>query len=195
MTSTRHIPDGLLDAARDCVLAVGITRATLTEVARRAGVSRMTVYRYADDMPTLLLAVITREFDDLLARSELAASRRRTARGRLAAAAAQLVCELAEQPLFERVLELDPEIFLPYVTQRLGVTQLTAIERVKSMIEAGMRDHSVGRCDAQVRAKMIVVALTGLALSRPLRGPHLRTEVAALVDSWLAPRVLARGAQ
>ncbi|MCP2262032.1 transcriptional regulator, TetR family, partial [Streptoalloteichus tenebrarius] len=32
--------DTLLDAARECVLAVGVRRTTLTDVARRAGVSR-----------------------------------------------------------------------------------------------------------------------------------------------------------
>ena len=35
----------VLDAVRDCVLAVGVRRTTLTDVARRAGVSRMTLYR------------------------------------------------------------------------------------------------------------------------------------------------------
>ncbi|CAM5511644.1 hypothetical protein SHIRM173S_11244 [Streptomyces hirsutus] len=35
----------MLDAVRDCVLAVGVRRTTLTDVARRAGVCRMTLYR------------------------------------------------------------------------------------------------------------------------------------------------------
>ena len=37
--------DVLLDAARACVLAVGVRRTTFSDVARRAGVSRMTLYR------------------------------------------------------------------------------------------------------------------------------------------------------
>ena len=55
MTSLRHNSaeieapraprDAYLDAARDCILDVGWRRTTLTEVARRAGVSRMTIYR------------------------------------------------------------------------------------------------------------------------------------------------------
>jgi AcrR family transcriptional regulator len=45
MSSLRHnsVRDGYLDAARDCILDVGWRRTTLTEVARRAGVSRMTI--------------------------------------------------------------------------------------------------------------------------------------------------------
>src|SRR4051795_6834039 len=54
--------DGYLDAARDCILDVGWRRTTLTEVARRAGVSRMTIYRTWADMPTLLGDLMTREW-------------------------------------------------------------------------------------------------------------------------------------
>ncbi|MGZ5399710.1 MAG: helix-turn-helix domain-containing protein, partial [Nocardioides sp.] len=66
MTSLRHNPavgrtprDGYLDAARECILDVGWRRTTLTEVARRAGVSRMTIYRAWPDMPTLLGDLMT----------------------------------------------------------------------------------------------------------------------------------------
>ena len=50
MTSLRHNEpldpqSAYLDAARACILDVGWRRTTLTEVARRAGVSRMTIYR------------------------------------------------------------------------------------------------------------------------------------------------------
>src|SRR6476661_4773820 len=65
MTSLRHNEDpqsAYLDAARDCILDVGWRRTTLTEVARRAGVSRMTIYRAWPDMPTLLGDLMTREW-------------------------------------------------------------------------------------------------------------------------------------
>src|SRR3954471_24945604 len=69
MTSLRHNHDeareprdAYLDAARDCILDVGWRRTTLTEVARRAGVSRMTIYRTWADMPTLLSDLMTREW-------------------------------------------------------------------------------------------------------------------------------------
>ena len=52
----------LLDAARACILAVGWRRSTLTEIARRAGVSRMTVYRSWPDMQALFADLMTREW-------------------------------------------------------------------------------------------------------------------------------------
>ena len=73
MSSLRHIRlvsegeprtqrDDYLDAARECILDEGWRRTTLTEVARRADVSRMTIYRAWPDMPTLLGDLMTREW-------------------------------------------------------------------------------------------------------------------------------------
>src|ERR1700750_979508 len=59
--------DPLLDAARDSILAVGWKRSTLTDVARRAGVSRMTVYRRWPDMQGLLGELMTREWTAAMA--------------------------------------------------------------------------------------------------------------------------------
>src|SRR6059058_5803542 len=54
--------DRVLDAARASILAVGFRRTTLTEVARRAGLSRMTIYRRWPDTRTLLADLLTREW-------------------------------------------------------------------------------------------------------------------------------------
>src|SRR3954470_19397378 len=78
MTSLRHTPpleegvereprDAYLDAARDCILDVGWRRTTLTEVARRARVSRMTIYRTWSDMSQLLGDLMTREWTAVVA--------------------------------------------------------------------------------------------------------------------------------
>src|SRR3954471_2835876 len=75
MTSLRHngsdvagpgTDEVLLDAARAALLAVGWKRSTLTDVARRAGVSRMTLYRRWPDMESLLGDLMTREWSALV---------------------------------------------------------------------------------------------------------------------------------
>ena len=45
MAGSSSTDDLYLDAAREAILAVGWSRTTLTDIARRAGVSRMTIYR------------------------------------------------------------------------------------------------------------------------------------------------------
>src|SRR3954447_12870484 len=89
--------DPVLDAARECVLAVGVRRTTFSDVARRAGVSRMTLYRRFGDLEALLSALMTREFGRLVAAAQpengasarhpavqMALGRAPPARGRLA---------------------------------------------------------------------------------------------------------------
>ena len=128
--SQRHTPitedDALLDAARECVLAVGVRRTTLTDVARRAGVSRMTLYRRYPDLEGVLASLMTREFGRLVADAAARAGGA-TTRERVVAMVVHGSRALAEDPLFERLLDVDPELLLPYVTQRLGGMQKMAV--------------------------------------------------------------------
>src|SRR5256885_9184849 len=92
----------LLDAARACVLAVGVRRTTFSDVARRAGVSRMTLYRRFGDLEALLSALMTREFGRLVAAAQPqngAGARDRAVRMVVGGAR-----RLAADPLFQRLL-------------------------------------------------------------------------------------------
>src|SRR6476659_7358351 len=106
--------DALLDAARECILAVGWRRTTLTEVARRAGVSRMTLYRRWPDMQTLLADLMTREWVTLARPGAADATDDSPARERVAAAVTRSVTALRGNALFAQILHLDPELLLPY---------------------------------------------------------------------------------
>ena len=84
LTRQRTDESLLLDAARECILAVGWRRTTLTDVARRAGVSRMTIYRIWPDMQTLLADLMTREWSLLAGTAALEAATRTTGPARVA---------------------------------------------------------------------------------------------------------------
>jgi AcrR family transcriptional regulator len=130
VVSQRHLAgsedDRLLDAARACVLAVGVRRTTVTDVARRARVSRMTLYRRFPDLEGVLGALMTREFGRVVAQAAERAEGA-TARERVVAMVVHGARSLAEDPLFVRLLDVDPELLLPYVTQRLGGMQKMAV--------------------------------------------------------------------
>src|SRR3954471_13054308 len=102
VVAEREIPETVLAATRDSVLAVGVRRTTLTDVARRAGVSRMTLYRLVPDVTTLILAVMATEFAALFAAAESAARRRRSARARIVATTVAVARALPDEPLFRR---------------------------------------------------------------------------------------------
>ncbi len=67
--------EGILAAAHELLLAVGIRRTSVEEVARRAGVSRGTVYLYFSDKNALVLAVLLR--NGVVVRDMLAAQLKR----------------------------------------------------------------------------------------------------------------------
>ena len=187
----REIPDGVLAATRACVLAVGVRRTTLTDVARRAGVSRMTLYRLVPDVTTLILEVMTREFAQLLVDAERSASRRRSARARLVTSTVELVRRLSEAPLFRRVADVDPELLLPYLTDRVGTTQRLAVGHVRRMVAEGMADGSIRRSDPDLLATAVVLATTPYVVSARLFGGHDRDavlgELGQMLDGWLHP--------
>ena len=168
MSSLRHISDPrldvYLDAARDCILDVGWRRTTLTEVAKRAGVSRMTIYRAWSDMGSLLGDLMTREWVGIAAATRVAALDTTTPAG-IAAAALSTVRALRDNELFVRIVELDPDLMLPYLLSRRGRSQEALIEILASEIESGQRSGAIRAGDAVLMARSLTLAGHGFVFS------------------------------
>lgn len=166
--SQRHAEtedDPLLDAAYDSVMAVGVRRTTLTDVARRAGVSRMTVYRRFGDVAALIQALMTREFSGVLSDAVEANAARETVRERLAHGATDGVVRLSGHPLFLRLLDVDPELLLPYLVQRHGAFQHLVLDAFAALLAEGMAEGSVRRTDPVALAAALELCLRGWVLA------------------------------
>lgn len=189
--AAREIPEAVLAATRATVLAVGVRRTTLTDVARRAGVSRMTLYRLVPDVATLVLEVMTRDFAALLDTAEGASARRRSARARIVATTVEIARRLPDEPLFRRVIDVDPELLLPYLTERVGATQRLAVAHLRRMLAEGVADGSVRRTDLDVLATALVLTVAPFVVSARLLDEVGRDaaldELARMVDAWLSP--------
>lgn len=161
MTSLRHnggsAEDTHLDAARACILDVGWRRTTLTEVARRSGVSRMTIYRRWSDMPTLLADLMTREWGVVAAAQH--------AEQDLVTAMVATVRALRDNELFVRIVELDPELLLPYLLSRRGRSQQAILEILTARIAAGQADGTVRAGSPDHLARALLLASHGFVLS------------------------------
>jgi AcrR family transcriptional regulator len=187
----RDIPAAVVSAVRDSVLAVGVRRTTLTDVARRAGVSRMTLYRLVPDVETLLLDVMTRDLTTMLTDIEASVARKRTARGRLVAQTVEAARRLPDEPLFRRVLDVDPELLLPYLTVRVGSTQRLALGRVRRAIAEGHADRSIRRGDPEILAMAVLMTVLPWIVSARLFDEVGRAasldELERGLDGWLRP--------
>jgi AcrR family transcriptional regulator len=190
-TASRELPADVVSAVRESVLAVGVRRTTLTDVARRAGVSRMTLYRLVPDVETLLLDVMTCDFAALLSEIEARVSRKRTARARLVALTVETARRLPAEPLFRRVLDVDPELVLPYLTVRLGSTQRLALARVRRVVAEGHADRSIRRGDADVIATGVLMAtlpwIVSARLFDEIGHAHALAELEHGLEGWLRP--------
>ena len=191
-TTARVSDDVLLDAARRCVLAVGLRRATLAEIARTAKVSRMTLYRRFPDVRSVLSALMTREFGSVLHKASDEGVGAPTARERLVRSATAAVRLLNDDELMRTVIDIDTEVLMPYVVDRFGGTQRLGEQAITAHIEDGHRDGSIRTGELAVQARAIMLVVQSFVLSlRPatadLDAGRLLGELGRLLHAALRP--------
>ncbi len=198
MSSRNTSADRVLDAVYASVLAVGVRRTTMSEVARRAGVSRMTVYRHFPDVTSVIAELMTREFCDLLDAIEQEVAALATARERLVEACVLTARRLPEHPLFRRVLDVDPELLIPYVFDRLGGTQEASIAALARLLEDGRQDGSVRRADdASPVAYCLQLTVQAFVLAARITAERsspqaVEDELRRMLDAYLVPADIPR---
>lgn len=198
MTSRRNLSTGattadrLLDAARQSILEFGWKRTRLTDVASRAGVSRMTVYRTYPDMPTLFGDLMTREWAEVAAAVVATQDAEGDWPGRIAERVIAIVTGLRENDLLRRIVDVDPELLLPYLLDRRGRSQDAVLDLLAERIAEGQAEGGLRAGDPVLLARAIVLAAHGFLFSVqtladdavPLAA--LEQELGALVRRYLA---------
>ncbi|GAA0941979.1 TetR/AcrR family transcriptional regulator [Actinocorallia libanotica] len=203
MTSIRHNhragqrpgrtgEDAVLDAARDCVLAVGVRRTTLTDIARRAGVSRMTLYRRWPDVQTIVGDLMTREW--LALAESVMPDGTGDARERLVGTLVRGTRAFRAHPLLRKIVEVDPELLLPYLLTRTGASQEAFLELIERELVRGHAEGSVRRDVPARQARAVLLVVQGFALSLPtmlgegdLSAERFDEELRLLLHRFLTP--------
>lgn len=171
----------ILDAALAEALDHGIRRTSLSDVARRAGVSRQTVYRYWPDGQALFSALLARELIAVLPHrlpvSSQAGSGRVAALDGLVALFVRTAETVRTMPLIDRLRETDPELFSRYILERLGTSQRAMLAGLHNLLEAGRRAGFVRDRDPAVLAAMTLLIVQSAVQSAPLMAEWLDAEV------------------
>jgi AcrR family transcriptional regulator len=151
----------------------------------------MTVYRRYPDGAALMRALMTREFGALLARAREETTSEPTARERLVGTAIATIEALMTHPLMLRLLELEPELLLPYLTERLGRFQQLVRAAVRETIVEGQADGSVRAGDPRELAATCELATRGLVISARSLSARQRARALSqfelLLDAYLRP--------
>ncbi|WP_405608337.1 TetR/AcrR family transcriptional regulator [Streptomyces sp. NBC_00076] len=198
MTPIRHnsSDDTVLDAVRDCVLAVGVRRTTLTDVARRAGVSRMTLYRRWPDVRTLVGDLMTREWVGVATRAMPERGPGTQTRALIVDGLVAGVDAFRAHPLFRKIVDVDPELLLPYVLDRRGASQTALLELLAEALREGHADGSVrpDHVERQARSLLLVVQSFTLSLrtmtdedDTELTGAAFLGELRTILERTLTP--------
>lgn len=117
----------VLDAALACVTRVGVAKTTLDDVARAAGCSRATVYRYFPGKQPLLAAAVAREADRLAARVVAAAAATATLADAAVAVLQAGARVLVGHEALAYVLAVEPEAVLPHISFDRGSAVLAEV--------------------------------------------------------------------
>jgi AcrR family transcriptional regulator len=172
----RSTADRLLDATRESILSVGWKRTTLTDVARRAGVSRMTVYRTYPDMPSLFRDLMTREWAEIVGEVGSTEDMRGSWPERIASGLVGAVSALRDDELVRRIVDVDPELLLPYLLTRRGRSQDAVLDLLTDRITAAQAEGGIRDGDPVLIARTLVLAAHGFVLSVSTMADRARTE-------------------
>ncbi|WP_433726342.1 TetR/AcrR family transcriptional regulator [Nocardia sp. CA-129566] len=179
----------ILDAARACVEEFGVRRTTLTEVARRAGVSRPTVYRRWPDTGSLVAELLVRELRAIVAAAMPSTG---SARDRLVEGIVGGAATIRSNSLFGKIFRTDTDLMLTYVFGRLGRNQRALIELFAAGIREGHLDGSIRAGEPEQMATMLLLiaqsAVQSAGTVAPLlAGAALDAELTRAMDGYLAP--------
>jgi AcrR family transcriptional regulator len=179
------VGDRILAAAASCVIDFGVERVTVAEIARRARVSRPTVYRRWPDTRSVLAALLTAHITDALADVP--------GRGKTREALVERVVAIADRLRHDDLVMavLRSELALVYIAQRLGSSQQMLIDALAADLQSAQHGGGVRPGDPRQQAAMVLLitqsTIQSAQIVRPILDPAaLTAELAYSLNGYLS---------
>lgn len=141
----------------------GIRRTSMEDVARRAGVSRMTVFRRFESKAGLVEVVIAREIRRGMEELDLVWAGGETLEERLVEGFVFAGRYVSEHPLFDGLLRREPEVLLPPLSidggPVLGLYRALIAKRLRAEVDADRAETSDIDGVAEVIARLAISLL------------------------------------
>lgn len=150
----------------------GMYRSTMEDIAKRAGVSRVTLYRRFPGKQQLAQAVVLNELEVFLAALDATLGDLPTADDKLAEGFVFTVDALRTHVLLNRLMESEPESLMPFLTGELVVT--TARDYLAQRLAKDYDDNRGGEellVAAELVARLVLSFLLTPATLVPLDDP------------------------
>ncbi|MEU4196700.1 helix-turn-helix domain-containing protein [Kribbella sp. NPDC026611] len=180
----------ILDAAYELLLAIGMRRMTMADIARHAEVSRATLYRRWPNVQAVVAALMTREWTIALVSAFQPDAA--DGRSRLVEGVVEVVAQTRVHPLMRKIIELDPEFLTPYLLERRGSSTVAHLALVEEGLRQGQADGSVRAGDPVWLARQIILVALASAVSGPVMASRdeyskLDDELRIMLTRYLTP--------
>lgn len=180
------VEDRILVAAVEAASLHGIGRMSVADVAKRAGLSRPTVYKYFPSKDVLVRAAVEREASGIVGGVLQAVEGATGPREMLAAGVLAALRLAREHPLLDRVIRTEPELLVPLLTTDDALVMSVVRQPVEAIVTANFPHLGpvVSRRLADVLARLLI----SYALSAPDDPPEV---VAGMVADLFTRGALA----
>lgn len=188
---TVPVPERLLDAALDVAAQHGLARLSVGDVAKRAGLSRQTLYKHFGSREELIAQAVVRETGRMVEAVIAAAEPIEDPVASLEVAIVTALRLVRGHPLLDRLLATEPEALLPLLIDAQGNVQGAVGTIARQMLESRLPgiDPEACRAGADLLSRMLL----SYAVRPPEQAPErvarfLATAIAAGVEPRPEPR-------
>ncbi|EPH43134.1 helix-turn-helix domain-containing protein [Streptomyces aurantiacus] len=179
----------VLDAAFEQFCRLGIRRSTMEDVARRAGVSRITVYRRFASKDALVEQVVQREFRRYFDQFIVDVQGAESVADRVVLGFVSSLRAIRGNPLIGGLMEAEPDVVVPSMTSDGGRTLAVVRQFVAGRLRREQQAGNVARdVDVDVVAEMMVrVSASFLVIPSHVIDLDDEDQVRAVARRFLVP--------
>ncbi|KRA37657.1 MULTISPECIES: TetR/AcrR family transcriptional regulator [unclassified Nocardioides] len=198
MSDDDHAPEvhRILDAALQQFAELGIRRSTIGDVARAAGIDRVTVYRRIGNKDQVVQAVVTREATRLFEEVTATARRGATLEERVELGFTAMMQQVRGHALLARMLQVEPDLVLMQLTTEGSRLVTGAVVGTLGFFEEAVQDGLLASTDGMEASAELLVRVVHSYLLTPRALIELDTpaQLGEFARDHLVPMVLrARG--
>ncbi|MFE0184133.1 TetR/AcrR family transcriptional regulator [Streptomyces olivaceus] len=182
----------ILDAALEQFTVFGLRRSSVDDVAKRAGVSRVTVYRRFGNKEGLVEQTLLRENSRFFQRLDAAVAALPTMEERVVEGFVVALRHTRAHPLFGGLLRLEPEVVLPYLTVHGGSSLSATVDYLTGHLRRAQKAEDRPGDDPRPVAELMVrVAVSFLLNPAICIAMDDEDQARAFARRYLAPLLTA----
>jgi AcrR family transcriptional regulator len=182
----------ILDAALEELLAYGLRRAAMEDIARRAGVARITIYRRFPTKDDLVRAVLLREGRRVFDQVDAVVAGLGDLEDQITEGFAAILAATRAHPLLQRLLVTEADQTIASLTTHGGPVVAFGREYLVGHLEAARRAGRLAAVDVRAVAEILVrLTLSFLLTPESAIALHTPDDARAFARRFLVPALTA----